>query len=157
MVATNKLERGFTLTWILDAPRVLVFQAWTDPRHLQWFFNDGVAIPPDPTVVDLRVGGVWRQKMVVNHDTAYFTGGIYREIVPGGAARLHLGRSGRLAGDRPRSPRRRPRRDGDAAAVWRARREDQDDPPTHAAGAPLRRARSRVAHKRVPGGLGRHD
>jgi uncharacterized protein YndB with AHSA1/START domain len=83
MAATNKLERGFTLTRILDAPRDLVFQAWTDPRHLQWFFNDGVTAPPDPIVVDLRVGGAWRQKMVVDQDTAYFTGGIYREIVPG--------------------------------------------------------------------------
>ncbi len=83
MVATNKLERGFTLTRILDAARDLVFQAWTDPGHLQWFFNDGVTIPPDPIVVDLRVGGAWRQKMVINERLQYFTGGIYREIVPG--------------------------------------------------------------------------
>jgi uncharacterized protein YndB with AHSA1/START domain len=83
MVTTNKLERGFTLTRILDAPRDLVFQAWTDPGHLQWFFNDGVTIPPDPIVVDLRVGGAWRQKMVINERLQYFTGGIYREIVPG--------------------------------------------------------------------------
>src|SRR5262249_54290145 len=32
--------------------------------------------------VDLRVGGEWRQKMVVNDDLEYVTGGIYREIVP---------------------------------------------------------------------------
>jgi uncharacterized protein YndB with AHSA1/START domain len=83
IVATNKLERRFTLTRILDAPRDLVFQAWTDPERLQWFFNDAVTTPRDPIVVDLRVGGVWRQKMVENHTTAYFTGGIYREIVPG--------------------------------------------------------------------------
>jgi uncharacterized protein YndB with AHSA1/START domain len=82
MVATNKLERGFTLTRILDAPRDLVFQAWTDPAHLQWFFNPERPTPTDPIVVDLRVGGAWRQKMVINDETEYFTGGVYREIVP---------------------------------------------------------------------------
>jgi uncharacterized protein YndB with AHSA1/START domain len=74
-------ERAFTLTRMLDAPRELVFQAWTDPDQLQWFrseFTDA----REPIEVDLRVGGVWRQKMVVDDDTAYFTGGIYREIVP---------------------------------------------------------------------------
>jgi uncharacterized protein YndB with AHSA1/START domain len=76
------VERGFTLKRVLDAPRELVFQAWTDPEHLQWFFNDGQAIPPDPIVVDLRVGGEWQQKMIINDDVAYITGGIYREIVP---------------------------------------------------------------------------
>lgn len=83
MTATNALEREFTLTRILNAPRDVVFQAWTDPKHLQWFFNDGMAPPTEPIVVDLRVGGAWRQKMVINEDTEYFTGGIYREIVPG--------------------------------------------------------------------------
>lgn len=83
MTAMKATERGFTITRILNAPRELVFQAWTDPKRLQWFFNDGMAPPPDAIVVDLRVGGAWRQKMVVNEDTAYITGGIYREIVPG--------------------------------------------------------------------------
>jgi len=31
--------REFTLTRLLDAPRELVFEAWTDPRHLGWFFS----------------------------------------------------------------------------------------------------------------------
>jgi uncharacterized protein YndB with AHSA1/START domain len=83
MAATNKVERGFTLTRILNAPRDLVFQAWTDPEHLQWFFNPRFPSPRDPIVVDLQVGGAWRQKMIIDQDTHYFTGGIYREIVPG--------------------------------------------------------------------------
>ena len=81
-MATNAPERVFTLKRVLDAPRDLVFQAWTDPERLQWFFNDTRAIPSDPIVVDLRVGGEWRQKMIINDDLEYFTGGIYREIVP---------------------------------------------------------------------------
>ncbi len=81
-MATHALERGFTLKRVLDAPRDLVFQAWTDPKRLQWFFNDSKAIPSDPIVVDLRAGGEWRQKMIIDDDLEYVTGGIYREIVP---------------------------------------------------------------------------
>ena len=34
------------------------------------------------TSVDLRVGGQWRQQMIIDGTTRYITGGIYREIVP---------------------------------------------------------------------------
>jgi uncharacterized protein YndB with AHSA1/START domain len=74
-------DRGFTLTRMLAAPRERVFQAWTDPDHLGWF-SSGLGHAREPIEVDLRVDGVWRQKMVVDQDTEYFTGGIYREIVP---------------------------------------------------------------------------
>ena len=32
--------------------------------------------------MDLRVGGVWKLKMVIDEGTEYFTGGVYRKIVP---------------------------------------------------------------------------
>lgn len=83
MVASNAVERVFTLRRILNAPRDLVFQAWTDPAQLQWFFNSSMPLPSEPIEVDLRVGGAWRVKMVINENLQYFTGGIYREIVPG--------------------------------------------------------------------------
>lgn len=70
---------GFTLTRTLDAPRDLVFQA---PDHLHWFFNPQMTAPGERAEVDLRVGGAWRQRMIVNEDTDFVTGGIYREIVP---------------------------------------------------------------------------
>jgi uncharacterized protein YndB with AHSA1/START domain len=38
--------------------------------------------PSEPIEVDLRVGGAWRVKMVINENLQYFTGGVYREIVP---------------------------------------------------------------------------
>jgi uncharacterized protein YndB with AHSA1/START domain len=82
-VTTNAAEHGFTLRRVLNAPRDLVFRAWTDPAHLQWFFNPSMPRPSEPIEVDLRVGGAWRVKMVVNEKLQYFTGGIYREIVPG--------------------------------------------------------------------------
>ena len=38
-------------------------------------------VPAEPIELDLRVGGVWRQQMVISESTAYPTGGVYREIV----------------------------------------------------------------------------
>jgi uncharacterized protein YndB with AHSA1/START domain len=83
MMNSDRARREFTLTWTLDAPPTEVFQAWTDPDHLDWFYNDAQPTPTEPIELDLRVGGAWRQYMVVDEDTAYFTGGVYREIVPG--------------------------------------------------------------------------
>ena len=65
------MTNSFTLTWTLDAPPAEVFRAWTDPAHLGWFFNPEQPIPDDPIEVDLRIGGVWRQRMVLDEQTAY--------------------------------------------------------------------------------------
>ena len=39
-------------------------------------------VPSEPIELDLSVGGAWRQFMLIDEDTAYFTGGVYLEIVP---------------------------------------------------------------------------
>jgi uncharacterized protein YndB with AHSA1/START domain len=82
MTKTDTTPREFTLSWRLDAPPGNVFRAWTDPTHLDWFYNDSQPIPSEPIELDLRVGGVWRQMMVIDASTSYYTGGVYREIVP---------------------------------------------------------------------------
>ncbi len=79
---TTEAPTILTLVRHFDAPPDLVFRAWTEPEHLGWFFNPGMT-PNGPPIVDLRVGGAWRQHMVVDAETEYMTGGIYREIVPG--------------------------------------------------------------------------
>ena len=76
MSATEPPGTTFRLTWMIAAPPSNVFRAWTDPAHLQWFFNDAMPIPDEPIEVDLRVGGAWRQMMVINASTGYYTGGI---------------------------------------------------------------------------------
>jgi uncharacterized protein YndB with AHSA1/START domain len=81
-MTAEELPRNFTLTWTLDASPETVFRSWTDSDRLGWYYNDGQPAPTDPIELDLRVGGVWRQLMVIDEDTSYFTGGIYREIVP---------------------------------------------------------------------------
>ena len=82
MTTRTETHSGFTLTRTLDAPRDLVFQAWTDPDHMHWFFNPNMTPPGERAKVDLRVGGAWRLRMVVSEDNDYITGGIYKEIVP---------------------------------------------------------------------------
>jgi uncharacterized protein YndB with AHSA1/START domain len=72
----------FTLSWKIAAPPADVFRAWTDPEQLLWYYNPDYPTPDEPIELDLRVGGVWRQRMIVDDDTAYVTGGVYREIVP---------------------------------------------------------------------------
>ena len=54
MTEVDTQRREFTLTWTLDAPRAQVFRAWTDPDHLQWYYNAGQPIPDEPIEVDLR-------------------------------------------------------------------------------------------------------
>ena len=42
----------------LDAPRELVFEVWTDPKHLsQWWGPDGFTT--STSAFDMRQGGVW--------------------------------------------------------------------------------------------------
>ena len=82
MTPADDTPRSFTLTWELDAPPETVFGAWTDPARLDWFYNPEQPIPDEPIELDLRVGGAWRQMMVIDEETSYFTGGVYREIVP---------------------------------------------------------------------------
>jgi uncharacterized protein YndB with AHSA1/START domain len=43
----------------LDAPRDLVFSAWSDPKHLaRWWGPDGFSLTT--SAFDMRVGGGWR-------------------------------------------------------------------------------------------------
>jgi uncharacterized protein YndB with AHSA1/START domain len=75
-------SREVTFAWTLEATPAEVFRAWTDPEQLEWFYNDAQPIPDEPIELDLRIGGIWRQRMVIDEETAYTTGGVYREIVP---------------------------------------------------------------------------
>jgi uncharacterized protein YndB with AHSA1/START domain len=77
----STLERSFTLVRTLDAPPAMVFAAWTEADELYWYFSP-VKPPTDAIEVDLRVGGAWRQQMIVAEDEEYVTGGIFVEIVP---------------------------------------------------------------------------
>jgi len=73
-------EPIITMVRIFDAPRELVFRAWTDPEHLaQWWGPHGFTNPV--CEVDLRPGGVWRIDMQGPDGTIYPNKGIYQEVV----------------------------------------------------------------------------
>jgi uncharacterized protein YndB with AHSA1/START domain len=80
---TGPAERELTITRVLDAPRRLVFQAWTDPAHVAaWFGPRGFTTPASTIAMDVRPGGTWRATMIRDDGGAeYPTGGFYIEVV----------------------------------------------------------------------------
>ncbi len=68
------------LTRVFDAPRQLVFEAWTRPEHLRhWWGPQGFTLPI--CEVDLRPGGAFRLGMRGPDGTDYPFPGVYEEIV----------------------------------------------------------------------------
>ena len=63
-------QRELVITRVLDAPRELVFEAWSDPKHLpQWFGPAGFRI--ESKEIDVRVGGLWRFDMIAPDGTRF--------------------------------------------------------------------------------------
>ena len=64
-----------------DAPKRLVYKAWTTPELIKrwWHAKRGVATVAD---VDLRVGGAWRWVMVTHDGLEVAFHGEYREVIP---------------------------------------------------------------------------
>src|ERR1700761_2916603 len=74
-------EREVTITRVFDAPRALVFAAWTDARHLaQWWGPKGFTNPV--CTIDARVGGALRIHMRAPDGNVYPMKGEIREIGP---------------------------------------------------------------------------
>ena len=72
--------REIVLTRIFDAPRELVFQAWTDPVQIeQWWGPAG--FHNETLAMDVRPGGTWRYIMHGPDGTAYDNRTVYREVV----------------------------------------------------------------------------
>ena len=79
--ATKPAERELVITRIFDAPRELVFKAWTDPKHVaQWWGPKEFTNPV--CELDVRPGGAILIHMRGPDDVVYPMKGVYREIVP---------------------------------------------------------------------------
>jgi uncharacterized protein YndB with AHSA1/START domain len=79
-IVTNSSERELVITRVFDAPRSLVFKAWTEPEHMvKWFGPQGFT----STILrnDLRPGGAYRIYMRGPEGDDHWTQGVYREIV----------------------------------------------------------------------------
>jgi uncharacterized protein YndB with AHSA1/START domain len=68
------------LTRTFDAPRELVFQVWTDPRHLaRWWGPRGFTTTIRE--MEVRPGGAWRYSMLGPDGKEYPFDGVYVEVV----------------------------------------------------------------------------
>ena len=74
-------ERAILITRTFDAPRALVFEAWTNPEHVARWWDPG-RVPLAVCEIDLRPGGAFRfvhgGTSAMKHEFA----GTYREIDP---------------------------------------------------------------------------
>lgn len=75
-------EREIVMTRAFDAPRDLVYQAFTSPELVrQWLLGPpGWSMPV--CEIDLRVGGTYRYLWRHNDGQEMGLGGVFREIVP---------------------------------------------------------------------------
>ncbi len=80
-VAKNTQERELIITRIFDAPRELVWRAWTDAEHMKRWWGPKVFTAPF-IKIDLRVGGEYLFCMRSPEGKDYWSKGVYREIVP---------------------------------------------------------------------------
>jgi uncharacterized protein YndB with AHSA1/START domain len=126
-------EREIVLTRIFDAPRALVFKAWTDPKLMvQWWGPRGFTNPV--CELDVRVGGAWRIVMRTPDGMEYPCDGVSRGRETR-KARFHQHCAGQGQQSRHRRPHHR--------YLRRARRQDD----TYSAHARYRRRRLR---RRLP-------
>lgn len=76
----DTLERELVITRLIDAPRELVFEAWTQTAHLAKWFGPKHH-PAISTETDPRAGGRWRAALRGIEDGRLLTlGGTFREV-----------------------------------------------------------------------------
>lgn len=80
-VVTLPTRTQIVITREFDAPRHLVYRAWTTPELIKrwWSGNRGDVTSAE---VDLRVGGTWRYVMVAHGGFEVAFHGEYTEIIP---------------------------------------------------------------------------
>lgn len=77
--STKSTEQELVITRIFDAPRELVFRAWTDPQHVaRWWGPGGFTMPV--CELDARPGGVMRFHMRAPDGVIYPTTGTFHEV-----------------------------------------------------------------------------
>jgi uncharacterized protein YndB with AHSA1/START domain len=78
---TLPTDEQILITREFDAPKHLVYRAWTTPELVKRWWSGGHG---EVTIaeIDLRVGGMWRYVMIANEGFEVGFHGKYREIVP---------------------------------------------------------------------------
>jgi uncharacterized protein YndB with AHSA1/START domain len=75
-------DREFVITRVVDAPRRIVFEAWTKPEHIsKWLLGpEGWTMPV--CEIDLQPGGSWHYVWRRANGTELAMSGSVREVVP---------------------------------------------------------------------------
>src|SRR4051812_48164209 len=78
--ASDTSDRELVLTRVFDAPRELVFKAWTDPDHLlRWFAPRGCTI--EFRTIEPHSGGGFHSCIRSPDGQECWCKGVYREVV----------------------------------------------------------------------------
>jgi uncharacterized protein YndB with AHSA1/START domain len=73
---------GLTITRTIAAPPERVFAAWTTPEDFAVWFGDGVRVPVETVLMDVRVGGRWTAVMHAPDGSTINWHGRYTEVDP---------------------------------------------------------------------------
>jgi uncharacterized protein YndB with AHSA1/START domain len=89
--STDTADREFVISRLFDAPRELVFDAWSDSKHIeQWWGPQGFTTTTEK--FEFRVGGEWNQIMRGPDGTEFPNRSVFTEIVrPERIVRTHGG------------------------------------------------------------------
>jgi len=81
LVVSTPSDREIVMTRVFNAPRRLVWAAWTRPEYVaRWFGADGWTVPV--CEIDLRPGGSYRYVMRGPSGEEVTMRGVYRDVVP---------------------------------------------------------------------------
>lgn len=75
-------DREIVMTHWCDAPRRLVWEAWTRPEHVRRWMTGPEGWTMPVCEMDLRPGGRWRFVMLGPDGQQGEMGGVYREVSP---------------------------------------------------------------------------
>jgi uncharacterized protein YndB with AHSA1/START domain/uncharacterized damage-inducible protein DinB len=75
------MTRDVIITRIFDAPRELVWRAWTDPQQMMRWWGPPTFTAPACSM-DLRVGGKYHFCMQAPDGQTFWSTGLYQEITP---------------------------------------------------------------------------
>ena len=79
--STRTSDKDIVITREFAAPRQLVWDVWTEPKHIErWFGPKGFTTRVDS--LDFKVGGRAAYVMIDANGTEYPSTGVYQEIVP---------------------------------------------------------------------------
>lgn len=78
-MSNEEYKRTLTIERTFDAPRQLVWQMWTQPKHIAEWWGRGMSIQVEE--FDFSVGGKWKFSMPMPDGTQFISEGVYSEIV----------------------------------------------------------------------------